>query len=549
MNARNRPRFDVDTLRELAGGKVFARGEAYHRDGQVQILLIKPERVLAQVAGTEDYRTELRSYGNAIDGECSCPAFEDQGFCKHMVATALAANDLGADEGDGGGALGRIRRHLEEKGTDALVDLILGMVERDPALFRRLEAAAVAPDEDDKTLGKRLRKSIDKATATRGFVDYREAPRWAADVDSVLDTIAGLASGARAGLAGELAERAIDRIGRAIEDVDDSDGHCGALLGRARDIYLTAVRQIRPEPLQLARDLFAREMADDYGTFEGAVALFADALGESGLAEYRRLASEAWAKSAPSAGRKGQQDDDTVDRHQLMRILDFFAERDGDVDARIALRAADLSSQWSYLQLAEFCLSHGREEAALRHAEEGLWMFEDGDQDARLVLFTAELLSKAGRKEDAETHLWRVFTKDPGLELYMRLRGFGGEVARERVVTFLEDRLASRQRIRWHNPADLLLRIWMHEKIYDAAWATVRKNGIDGPEGRARRQMRGNASARSARSLCRTRRSTGKHRRRFSLRAGGKTGCEDDKAAWKGRTGRLRSCAQGALRS
>ena len=104
-------------------------------------------------------------------------------------------------------------------------------------------------------------------------------------------------------------------------------------------------------------------------------------------------------------------------------------------------------------------------------------MFEDGDQDARIVLFTAELLSKAGRKADAEVHLWRVFTKDPGLELYMRLRGFGGEVARERVVTFLEDRLASRQRIRWHNPADLLLRIWMHEKIYDAAWATVRKHG------------------------------------------------------------------------
>ena len=50
--------------------------------------------MLAQVAGTEDYRTELTGRGEDFDGECSCPAFEDWGFCKHMVATALAANDL-----------------------------------------------------------------------------------------------------------------------------------------------------------------------------------------------------------------------------------------------------------------------------------------------------------------------------------------------------------------------------------------------------------------------------------------------------------------------
>ena len=54
-----------------------------------------------------------------------------------------------------------------------------------------------------------------------------------------------------------------------------------------------------------------------------------------------------------------------------MGILDFFAERDGDVEARIALRMRDLSSPWDYLQLAEFCLSQGRQDEALRRAEEG----------------------------------------------------------------------------------------------------------------------------------------------------------------------------------
>jgi uncharacterized Zn finger protein len=36
---------------------------------------------VAQVAGTEDYRTELTGHGEDIDGECSCRAFEDWGFC------------------------------------------------------------------------------------------------------------------------------------------------------------------------------------------------------------------------------------------------------------------------------------------------------------------------------------------------------------------------------------------------------------------------------------------------------------------------------------
>jgi tetratricopeptide (TPR) repeat protein len=201
-------------------------------------------------------------------------------------------------------------------------------------------------------------------------------------------------------------------------------------------------------------------------------------LGETGLAEYRRLATDAWEKIPPYSGgrmQKEEQEEFTGNQHQLMRVLDFFAERAGEVDTRIALRAKDLSSPRSYFQLAEFCLSHGREKEALRHAEEGLWVFEDGAPDQRLVLLAAELLSKAGRKGDAEAHLQRAFEKEPSLELYKRLCNLGGEAARQRAVKFLDE--AGGKKIRWHNPSDLLVRIWMHEKMFEAAWATVRKHG------------------------------------------------------------------------
>ncbi len=111
MKPKVQPRFDVDALRDLAGAKVFARGEIYQRDGQVRILALEPGRVLSQVAGTEDYRTELNGRGKQISGAVLvAPAFEDWGFCKHMVATALAANAEGGDaEAEGGGALSRFR--------------------------------------------------------------------------------------------------------------------------------------------------------------------------------------------------------------------------------------------------------------------------------------------------------------------------------------------------------------------------------------------------------------------------------------------------------
>ena len=115
MSAVDRVRFDIARLRELAGAKSFARGQEYYQDGCVEILSLGSKKVVAEVSGTEDYRTVLTGRGKAIGGDCSCPAFGDQGFCKHMVATALAVNAAGdgADgEADADAALSRIRQHL-----------------------------------------------------------------------------------------------------------------------------------------------------------------------------------------------------------------------------------------------------------------------------------------------------------------------------------------------------------------------------------------------------------------------------------------------------
>lgn len=475
MKTPGRRHFDVAALRTRAGEKVFARGEEYHRDGQAEVLAIERDRILAQVAGSEDYRTVLTGRGKSIGGECSCPAFSDRGFCKHMVAVALTVNEVGHEaQAEAPNALDRIRAHLKQKSVDALVAMVVDLAERDTALFRKLDIAATAAAPGDaKGLEKQLRRAIDSATRTRGFVDYGAAEDWSDNVDAALDAVAPLATGRHAALAMKLAVHAIDRIEGAIEEIDDSDGHCGALLARAGEIHLAACRAAKPDPAELARDLFARELHGHDDTFFNAVARYDEVLGETGLAEYRRLASEAW-QALPPPTRKGEGGEAPF---RLVHVLDFFAERDGDVEARIALRSRDLSSPWAYLKLAEFCLAQGRKDEALRRAEEGVWMFEDGPPDERLVLFVVDLLAKAGRKDDAAAHLWKAFEKKPGLQLYRRLRKLGGKAACDRALSQLDDaRLAAAKPLQRDQSAAILIEILIEEKLFDAAWAAVRNH-------------------------------------------------------------------------
>lgn len=475
MMPGNSPRFDIEAVRELAGGKTFARGEDYHRNGQVALLSVEPARVLARVAGTEDYRTELTGRGAQVDGTCTCPAFEDRGFCKHMVAVALAANADGTQgEAAQDNVLARIRRHLEAKDVGALVDMIMGLVERDARLFRKLELAAAASTLDDKAAEARLRRMIDSAIGRTKTIGYYEVRDWAAGVAEALDAVADLVPAGRPELALTLADRTLGKVEQALDRIDDSDGYCGALLHRAREIHLAAARLAPPEPLELARELFARQTGGGYGTFDGAVVLYADVLGEMGLAEFRRLASEAWQK-LPSRSGTARQEVGFSGEHQALRdILDFFAERDGDVDARIALRSKDLTSPWHYLELAQFCLSQGREEEALRRAEDGLWMFEDRDPDERLLLFAVGLLTKAGRQADAEARLWQAFEKAPSLAVFAALRKLGGPAARDRVLAMLEAELDRQTATNWYFPADMLVGILIGEQMFDRAWAIVR---------------------------------------------------------------------------
>lgn len=478
-------RFDIETLREMVGEKVFARGVDYYEDKKVEILAVEDGRVLARVAGSENYRVALQGAGRGISGECSCPAFSDHGFCKHMVATALAANAMEPGEAkEAGNRFARIRDHLRAQGVDALVTRIMDLAERDPALFEELEFAAELNDADDKALTALIRKAITDATRTRGFVEYREARDWAKGVERVLDRVAHLALYGKAEMALAALDHFFDRMEKALNEIDDSDGHASGVVARACDIHIAACGKLKPDPLKLARDLFRREIESEWDFFHAASETYADVLGEKGLAEYRRLASEAWQAIKPRRGGvRSVHEDDSGARRRIADILERFAEREGDLDARIAIRAKDLSSAYAYLGIAELCASHGRKAEALKWAEDGLWQFEN-DPDERLFVFTANLYRSAGRATDADQLLWQCFERFPSLETYSKLKAAAGTdqavAVRDRAVALLKppgSKAKSQARPRWGSPSELLVRLLLMEGLLTEAWKVAGAEG------------------------------------------------------------------------
>lgn len=477
-------RFAPSELKRLAGDAAFARGEAYSREGRVELLSDDGIVASARVAGTSVYRTVLRTGRAGIEGECSCPAFTDYGFCKHLVATGLAA-DAGGDVPD---RLGTIRAHLRGQGVERLAEMILDLAERDPALLDRLDLAARAAAGDAAVLAQRCRAALKRALRTGRFVEYREAGAWVAGVLDVLESFKGLLPAGHAALVMELVTELFRRLPGALETVDDSDGGGGEIAERAAALHLAACEALRLEPVALARDLFRLETGEPFGTFRGASGAYGHLLGPVGLAEYRRLAEAAWDALPKTRVRRGgvlAADEESFARYTLFPILDDFAARDGDMDRRIALRAAGLSQAHDYLRLAEFCLKGGREIEAVRWAEEGAFLFDDPSNEP-LLLFLAERHRAAKRASEAEAVLWRGFDRQPSMRLYealakgSRARSATRTAMTDRALAALETRLAKRSpRTGWDGigVSGLMVEILIREGRLNAAWEAVRRHG------------------------------------------------------------------------
>lgn len=80
----------------------------------------------------------LQGRGESIQGRCTCPAYEDAGFCKHLVATGLVANSALIEESLPADALALIAGHIAMLDKAQLVRLLLELARSDWRVLRSL---------------------------------------------------------------------------------------------------------------------------------------------------------------------------------------------------------------------------------------------------------------------------------------------------------------------------------------------------------------------------------------------------------------------------
>jgi len=483
-------------LRRMAGARSFARGEAYFAAGAVRSLRAYDGGVRAVVQGTRRYRVHLWAEDGELGYDCSCPVGHEGEFCKHCVAVVLAWHAGGQRPGPGaceedGSVFGEadLRAYLLGLDTEELVSLLLEQADEDERLHRRLALqAARATSATAPTSA--WKDALAEALGTDDFVDYREACDYACGIEEVIETLEDYLRDGESGKVIGLAEHGIAELERSLEHVDDSDGWLGGLIGRLQALHLEACRQARPEPVELAERLFEAEMDSSFNAFHRAALVYADVLGEAGIAAYRRLAEADWAK-VPALG-PGEDDPNRYgQRYRITSIMEALAQEDGDLEALVAVKSRDLSMPHGFLEIAKLYQDAGDPDLALDWAERGWQAFPDRRRDERLRAFIADAYQERGRRDEAMALIWEAFVEYPSLERYRQLERHGRRANewsdwRDKALALIRKRIAEKTAQLTDRPVwtrsrlqdqSVLVEIFLYEGDGEAAWREAQAGG------------------------------------------------------------------------
>ena len=380
-----------------AGPRAFARGVSYQQDRRVELLELDASRVRARVRGTIPYGVTLGLSGGDASWSCTCPVGEDGAMCKHVVAVAFAA--IGDDDPDAvipatasasAGDDPDVVRFVAGLDHDELVAIIVAQADVDWRLCEKLRARAAAAMNapvDERSWRRRI---ADSFAPYGDFVDYREAAGWADGVGEMLDAVGELVD-THPGQAATLLEYAYGQANASMQWIDDSDGYLTSIASDIADMHLAACESAPSDPVALAGRLVDLELTSELDGFHRAAATYADVLGATGLAEYRRLIEPAWNKI---------DDDDDLSSSRDYTIREAMigvALASGDPDDVIRIRGRSLRTPDDYLEIVRVLTDAGRPVEAIDWAQLGLTaMVERTSQTPPLREALAALAPRSG---------------------------------------------------------------------------------------------------------------------------------------------------------
>ena len=226
-----------------------------------------------------------------------------------------------------------------------------------------------------------------------------------------------------------------------------------------------------------------------WDTFSGAAEGYADVLGEKGLAVHRQLAQAQWEKLPPLAPGDDRHSYEHG-RYRLTSIMESLARPSGDIEQLVATMSKDLSSSYTFLQIAEVHKQAGRRDKALEWAHRGLRELPK-QPDERLEDFIADGYHRLRRHDEAMAMIWGQFERRRDLHTYMHLKEHADRAKqwpawRQKALELVQKQTGDamrrpRQQDRWSydRPPDhsLLVEIHLWEKNARSAWQEAQVGG------------------------------------------------------------------------
>lgn len=455
------PFTEVD-LKVAAGPRSYDRGVDYL--SQVKDLDFDGPEITATVYGSDTYEVCLtvgagRSGNVALVGDCSCPFGQEGNFCKHCVATGLAALKL-AEKRQAIPASHEQRDQLvswlASLSKDELVSEILELLDSDRNLRRRFELRAAARRANVH----QVRSAVQNLVETDGFIDYAEARDYARDVSRAAEAIDDLIDGGAAEDAIYLARDALDWVTEAYSSADDSPGSIGTAAHELLAVHLHACQAAPPDPVDLGEYLADLMIADNYGLAPDPRD-YTDLLGDAGTAAIREQIAAVYEASP--------------EQWNARNLMESLLKAEGGTDALVAFYSAHLDDRGQqHLTIAHVLDGAGRQDDALDWAERGVRGATS--PDSRLIDYVVARYRAAGRHDDVLELRRSVFQTERSLASYRALRQAATasgtwQVERPKALAELSKDVKIRPAWSWNSP--VLIDALLDDGDLDAAWTAA----------------------------------------------------------------------------
>lgn len=326
-----------------------------------------------------------------------------------------------------------------------LRELLLAAVDRHPDVERHVRLAAARATGD--LAG--LRREVDQGLRTRRFLGYRESSEWARSAQPITDELRLAVARAPSSELVVLLERAIGHVVKVILRADDSNGTIGDLARGLLELHAQACDAGVADPVKLAAWM-VRFSCQDQDFFEIDPVRYATALGEPGLAAYRR-AIAARADDRSFAVRWA---------HERLAVLDK------DTHAIITLLGQDLSRPHQFIKVCEAMAELGRDEDVLSWARRGISETQ-GWQVARLYDLACEVHERRLATVEVLALRREQHVRTPSASTYRTLRR-----AADALHAWELERDAARQALRDRDRGEFIDAL-LHDGDADGAWTAA----------------------------------------------------------------------------